>query len=79
MSCASYGAERLAAATNLVDGLRRRREIRLDVILLADRRHTCTIEGRDIVAGLMLLLVTALQHAQVLLEQSMVAVRLLLV
>ena len=59
--------------------LRRRREIRLDVILLADRRHTCTIEGRDIVAGLMLLLVTALQHAQVLLEQSMVAVRLLLV
>ena len=58
--------------------LRRRRESRLDVLLLADRSHTCTIEGRDIVAVLLLLLVTARQLVQVLLEQSMVAVRLLL-
>ena len=56
-----------------------RHESRLDVLLLADRCHTCSIEGRNIGAVRLLMLVIALKLVQVLLEQSMVAVRLLMV
>ena len=54
-----------------------RHESRLDVLLLADRSHTCSIESRDIGAERLLMLVIARQLVQVLLEQSLAAVRLL--